>query len=257
MLELIALLSLQRLSVKLLPAGPFAVGPFGTSFRPLTAGAALLRRPLPILSHDSFGISVSGLRTDVIEQELQLFFCSAGELQRSSPHISDAGQLLTSHLPLSVPPALIGLLSGLAYRSELFNCSAYRLPASVVRFGALLRPAVGSTQTHRRSTRTTLDDIEPSSTGLSSSLETGMSAFRNRASATATTSTTPTAPPGALRQWTQALSGSTVPRPEPVSPQASSNLQAMFPNATPEQIQTALRIANSDPSRAAESLLNL
>jgi hypothetical protein len=59
--------------------------------------------------------------------------------------------------------ALIGLLAGQLYRSDLANLKTYRIPPYVVRFArTYLIHLVGSTRPPRRSTRALPDETRPS-----------------------------------------------------------------------------------------------
>jgi hypothetical protein len=64
-----------------------------------------------------------------------------------------------SRLPGSLAVAIIGILTGQLYRSDLANLKSYRVPPSAVRFARkYLLPLVGSTRAQRRSNRALPDD---------------------------------------------------------------------------------------------------
>jgi len=74
-------------------------------------------------------------------------------------------QLAVSYMPGSIAVALIGILSGQIYRSELAGLKFYRLPPSLVRMSnRLLLPLIGSTRPPRRSNRALPDEATPSNT---------------------------------------------------------------------------------------------
>lgn len=65
--------------------------------------------------------------------------------------------------------AVIGILTGQIYRSELANLKSYRIPPSVVRFSTrFLLPLIGSTRPPRRLNRALPDEARTSLGNLSS-----------------------------------------------------------------------------------------
>lgn len=80
-----------------------------------------------------------------------------------------ATQLALGHLPGSAAAALIGILAGQIYRSELANLKSYRIPLSVVHFSArFLLPLIGSTRPPRRLNRALPDESRTALANLSS-----------------------------------------------------------------------------------------
>ncbi|KDQ64190.1 hypothetical protein JAAARDRAFT_218868 [Jaapia argillacea MUCL 33604] len=70
-----------------------------------------------------------------------------------------AFQIAIAHLPSSAVVALIGILAGQIYRSDLANLKTYRLPPTIVYLSSrYLLPLVGSTRAPRRSHRALPDD---------------------------------------------------------------------------------------------------
>jgi hypothetical protein len=80
-----------------------------------------------------------------------------------------ASQLALGHLPGSAAAAIIGVLAGQIYRSELANLKSYRIPLSVVRFSTrFLLPLIGSTRPPRRLNRALPDESRTALANLSS-----------------------------------------------------------------------------------------
>jgi len=78
-------------------------------------------------------------------------------------------QLALGHLPGSAAAAIIGVLAGQIYRSELANLKSYRIPLSVVRFSTrFLLPLIGSTRPPRRLNRALPDESRTALANLSS-----------------------------------------------------------------------------------------
>lgn len=78
-----------------------------------------------------------------------------------------------SHLPGSLAAAVIGIVVGQIYRSDLANLKSYRISPATVRFGErFLIPLIGSTRAPRRSNRALPDDLRmtsgPSNAGTAS-----------------------------------------------------------------------------------------
>ncbi|KIM76387.1 hypothetical protein PILCRDRAFT_98745 [Piloderma croceum F 1598] len=70
-----------------------------------------------------------------------------------------ASQLVLGHLPGSAASAIIGILTGQIYRSELANLKAYRISPAVVGFSTrFLLPLIGSTRPPRRLNRALPDE---------------------------------------------------------------------------------------------------
>ncbi|KAF5363716.1 hypothetical protein D9756_000297 [Leucocoprinus leucothites] len=69
-----------------------------------------------------------------------------------------AFQLAISRLPGSLMVAVIGVITGQLYRSEIANFNAYRLSPAVVTFSKRFLPLIGSLRAPRRSTRAFPED---------------------------------------------------------------------------------------------------
>ncbi|KAF9478667.1 hypothetical protein BDN70DRAFT_31121 [Pholiota conissans] len=80
-------------------------------------------------------------------------------LNNKSVNYFVALQIAISRLPTSLAVAVIGILTGQIYRSDLAGLNTYRLPHSLVRFSSTyLAPLFGSLRAPRRSNRALPDD---------------------------------------------------------------------------------------------------
>lgn len=163
--------------------------------------------------------------------------------------------MATSHLPGSAAAAIIGIITGQIYRSDLANLKAYRLPPSVVKFsGRFLLPLIGSIRPPRRSNRAFPDDSrtlsnqsnqlapqdqndEVITTARLPSSEAATARGRNNAIDSAATGTS------VVREWVDGLTG----RADRVSagfriPTESelNQLTSMFPDIRRETLYAAL-----------------
>ncbi|KAF8961106.1 hypothetical protein BDZ97DRAFT_1830359 [Flammula alnicola] len=69
-------------------------------------------------------------------------------------------QIAISRLPSSLAVAIIGILTGQIYRSDLASLNTYRLPPSVINFTTrFISPLIGSLRPPRRSNRAQPDDL--------------------------------------------------------------------------------------------------
>lgn len=83
-------------------------------------------------------------------------------------HTHSPCQLVLGHLPGSAAAAIIGVLSGQIYRSELANLKSYRIPPSIVHLSThYLLPLIGSTRPPRRLNRALPEEPRRSLTDLS------------------------------------------------------------------------------------------
>lgn len=160
-----------------------------------------------------------------------------------------------SNLPGTLAVAVIGILTGQIYRSDLANLKFYRIPPSVVRFSTrFLLPLIGSTRPPRRSDRALPDElrIPPNSN----------SSEQTHNEEVITTARTPATSPGAtaqsrvnndggtgpgtsvVREWVNELTGRTdranagmrVPSEAEIE-----QLTSMFPNVQREVVVGALQ----------------
>ncbi|CAA7258537.1 unnamed protein product [Cyclocybe aegerita] len=81
-------------------------------------------------------------------------------LTNKSPYYFLGMQIALSRLPSSAVVALIGILTGQIYRSDLANLNTYRLPPSLINFSThFIGPLIGSLRPPRRSNRALPDNF--------------------------------------------------------------------------------------------------
>ncbi|KAG7097413.1 hypothetical protein E1B28_004760 [Marasmius oreades] len=178
-------------------------------------------------------------------------------------------QMSLSRLPGSVTVALIGILSGQMYRSDIVNLKGYRIPPSVARLSTrFLLPLIGTTRPPRRSN---FAFPRPPRSGLSDLLQTDEVVTTARPTAGAATggnNTTsrlraaarPSAEAGAsvVREWVHELTGRTdgtsagvrIPTETEIS-----QITSMFPDISREAVVGALQ-RSPNPESAVETLLS-
>ncbi|TFK72019.1 hypothetical protein BDN72DRAFT_816616 [Pluteus cervinus] len=177
-------------------------------------------------------------------------------------------QLALSRLPGSACVALIGILAGQIYRSDLANLKSYRLSPSVVRFFArFLLPLVGTSRPLRRSTRALPDgtnspsdqNIEPlanETEEVVTTARTSTSGSRSR-NQDATSTETGTGP-SVMREWVDELTGRAeranagIRIPSEVE---ITTLTAMFPDVGRDVVVAALQ-RSPNVEAAVETLLS-
>jgi len=154
-------------------------------------------------------------------------------------------QLAISHLPGSLAAAMIGILTGQIYRSDLSNLKSYRLPPSVVRFSTrFLLPLIGSTRAPRRSNRARPDSRTASpnqndevvTTTRSPPAAAGRATARGRNNASAGTSV--------VREWVNELTGRADRAQSGIRVPADAEiaqLTNMFPDLQREVVVAALQ----------------
>lgn len=170
-------------------------------------------------------------------------------------------QLAVSQLPGSFIAALLGILSGQIYRSDLLNLKTYRLPPWVIRFASsFLLPLVGSMRSPRRTNRALQDDRR--STNASSAAIASLDEDEPITTAQAPAPTTATRRDGTttsvMRDWVNELTGSgdraglglRVPTETEIN-----QVAAMFPNVRRETVVGALQRSPTTES-AIETLLS-
>ncbi|KAG6813027.1 hypothetical protein H0H92_014561 [Tricholoma furcatifolium] len=160
-----------------------------------------------------------------------------------------------SRLPSSGAVAIIGLVVGQIYRSDLANLKAYRLSPTVVNFATrFLLPFVGSLRPPRRSNRALPDESRASSTRNTTAApqnEEVITTARPSASTTPRHRQTETNASGAatgsgsvMREWVDELTGRTdrAAAGIRVPPEAEINqLTTMFPDVQRDVIVAALQ----------------
>ncbi|KAJ6460730.1 hypothetical protein C8R47DRAFT_1180555 [Mycena vitilis] len=125
-------------------------------------------------------------------------------------------QLAIGHLPGSLAAALIGVLTGQIYRSDLANLKAYRIPPWLASFASqFILPLIGSLRPARRSNRALPDELDSESTTARPQNEEVITTARPAPSTTSQRSR-PEQPaeqraPGAggsvVREWVEGLTG--------------------------------------------------
>jgi membrane associated rhomboid family serine protease len=173
-------------------------------------------------------------------------------------------QLAASRLPGSAAVAIIGILTGQLYRSDLANFRSYRLPSFVIEFATrFILPLLGSARPPHRSNRAIPDERLTSH---------GTSDIRPPNDEVITTARTPPASTArtrfdlghsdgsrgasVVRQWVDELSGR-VERESAVriaTEEQISTMTTMFPHVPREIIINALQ-ENRTPEEIADSLL--
>ncbi|KAJ7368970.1 hypothetical protein DFH08DRAFT_832819 [Mycena albidolilacea] len=129
-------------------------------------------------------------------------------------------QLALGHLPGSAAAALIGLLAGQIYRSDLANLKGYRIPPWLASFASQFTlPLLGSLRPARRSNRALPDEVDPDNTARPQNDEVITTA--RRTPAPSSTSTTQRINPAesnpadqrtgtggsVVREWVEGLTG--------------------------------------------------
>ncbi|KAK9897263.1 hypothetical protein P389DRAFT_55154 [Cystobasidium minutum MCA 4210] len=157
--------------------------------------------------------------------------------------------LLAAQLAFAMPPnslvtAACGILAGVLYRSNILGSRSWRIPQWLQRLGkTYLSPLLDSGRMPRRSARTTLDDADPAP---------GTSRLP---SGTATQNGGGRAQPrqGAMAEVMQTFASTRTAAGPPA--EAVAQLQAMFPSASVDQINSALQRGGNDVNRSVEYLL--
>lgn len=154
--------------------------------------------------------------------------------------------------------AVVGILTGQIYRSDLAALNTYRLPPSIVRFAVrFLSPFIGSLRPPRRSNRALPDGFGGAAAGMRTNAEAVsrqneeiITTTRNSGSSGVTsraqTVTNPEPPPSqsVMREWVDELTGRTdranaglrVPNETEIS-----TLTSMFPTLEREVVVGALQ----------------
>jgi len=148
-------------------------------------------------------------------------------------------QLIFAQTPNSVVSAVCGLIAGALYRGNVLGSQQWRIPAWLQKVGSkALSPLLASSRPSRRSARTSLEDSDaPTSSRRDEPTP--------RASASARQ--------GAISEVVQTFAGTRAAGAP--SPEVVAQLQAMFPSATAEQVQSALQRGGNDINRSVEFLL--
>ncbi|CAD6569317.1 MAG: hypothetical protein CYPHOPRED_003281 [Cyphobasidiales sp. Tagirdzhanova-0007] len=150
--------------------------------------------------------------------------------------------LVFAQPPNSVISAACGIAAGALYRGNAFGCGQWRIPLFLQKAGSrLFMPLLETSRMPRRSTRTSLEDSEGSSQAIQ------QTPTNPRAAATARQ--------GAISEVVQTFAGTRAASAPAPPAEAVSQLQAMFPQASAEQINSALQRGGNDVNRSVEFLL--
>ncbi|KAF4575236.1 hypothetical protein EYR40_005028 [Pleurotus pulmonarius] len=183
-----------------------------------------------------------------------------------------ASQLALSHLPGSGASALVGVLTGMLYRSDIANLKAYRVSPQVVSFARnYLRPLIGTTRPQRRSNLALPDGVAMApGAGASNTAETLLreevvtTARRSEQGGTTTgdgaspsSEAAATTGPSVMREWVNELTGRTDRANAGIRVPTDSEVvqvSTMFPDLDRDVIVAALQ-RSSNIEAAVETLL--
>jgi len=179
-----------------------------------------------------------------------------------------ASQLALGHLPGSAAAAIIGILTGQIYRSELANLKSYRIPPSILRFSTrFLLPLIGSTRPPRRLNRALPDESRTALANLASvnqdheqNEETITTARRPASETRARVGSPPTGETrsSVVREWVNELTGRTERENAGIrvpSEAEISQLTNMFPDLQRQMVIGALQ-RSPNIEGAVETLLS-
>lgn len=172
-------------------------------------------------------------------------------------------QTAIGRLPSSAVVALIGILTGQIYRSDLANLKAYRVsPAIVDLSNRFLLPLLGSLRPPRRTNRALSDNTRPSLVASSSSQNEEIITTARSAPVTPTTSrnrnTVGQESGSVVREWVNELTGRTegaTPGIRVPSEVEITQVSSMFPDVQRDVIVAALQRSPS-AEVAVETLLS-
>lgn len=206
----------------LVPSRRPQLHPFGTSH-------SYIQHHLPIPQDRPFCLQFSHIWASSHEQSLHVCIRIAGKLWSAfflllglnSQYPSSLPlKLALGHLPGSTAAALIGLLAGQIYRSDLANLKGYRIPPWLASFASQYTlPLLGSLRPARRSNRALPDEVDPDNTARPQNDEVITTA--RRTPAPSSTSTTQRINPAesnpadqrtgtggsVVREWVEGLTG--------------------------------------------------
>ncbi|GJJ07208.1 hypothetical protein Clacol_001408 [Clathrus columnatus] len=159
-----------------------------------------------------------------------------------------AYQLAMSQLPGSAAAAVIGILTGQLYRSDILGLRNYRLPIFIQRLGVSLLPYIGSTRPARRSN---IAMPEGHSGENDETITTAPSQTRNE---TDTTNATEVGR-SVMSQWVNQLTGQASASGIRVPTEAEiSQITTMFPDLPRESVVLVLQ-RSTNVEEAVETLL--
>ncbi|KAJ7584360.1 hypothetical protein C8J56DRAFT_950823 [Mycena floridula] len=171
-------------------------------------------------------------------------------------------QLAFLRLPGSAVLAVIGILCGQAYRSDLINLHSYRLPPTLVSWSRrFLLPLVGSTRGPRRTTRAFPDDPRPRSSQQNNQNDEVITTRSGHPAPGSSTDSRARAAPidsnsAVVREWVNELRGNRPSTGIRVPPEAEiTQLTTMFPDISRETVVSALQ-RSPNIEVAVENLLS-
>ena len=148
-------------------------------------------------------------------------------------------------MPGSAAVALIGILTGQLYRSDLANLKSYRIPPYLVEFAAhYIFPFLGNARPPHRSNRALPDDRSSSSrTNLPPPNEEVITTARTARPPPEDETSNSIRRPSVVQQWVDELSGRTEQESavRVASEEQINSMVAMFPQVSREIIVNALQ----------------
>jgi len=177
-------------------------------------------------------------------------------------------QMAISRLPSSAAVALIGVLTGQIYRSDLANLKAYRISPSALNLSTrFLLPVIGSLRPPRRSNRALPDDLRSNRTSASpipqneeviTTARTAPAATQLRGPDEVDDDSNDATGPSVVREWVDELTGRAERASTGIRVPAEAEivqLTGMFPDVQQEVIVGALQ-RSPNIERAVETLLS-
>ena len=187
-----------------------------------------------------FGIPLSNKNMPyLLALQVGAQLCLCYRYSDSCCHIS---QLAISRVPGSAAVALIGILSGQLYRSDLANLKSYRIPPYLVELAArYICPFLGNARPPHRSNRALPDDRSSSSRPPPNSEV--ITTARTARPHPVDESSSSLRGPSVVRQWVDELSGRTEQESavRVASEEQINSMVAMFPQVSREIIVNALQ----------------
>jgi len=179
-----------------------------------------------------------------------------------------ASQLAVGHLPGSAAAAIIGILAGVIYRSDLANLKSYRIPSAVVRFSTrFILPLIGLIRPPRRLNRALPDESRTMLADLVSAaaqgqneevITTAQPSAMSETGRTAGDSGTGESRSSVVREWVDELTGRAEQQTAGLripSEGEISQLTSMFPDVERTMVIGALQ-RSPNIEEAVETLLS-
>ncbi|KAJ7055015.1 hypothetical protein C8F01DRAFT_1211684 [Mycena amicta] len=149
-------------------------------------------------------------------------------------------QLALAHLPGSLAAAVLGIMAGQLYRSDLTTLKSYRLPSAAVSFGRkYLIPLLGSLRPARRSNRALPDGSSGGGGGANpNALGAGDEVITTARPAPPTSATQRTV----VREWVEGITGRSPAAGIRIPTEAEiTQLSTMFPDLQRDVLVTTLQ----------------